>query len=355
MMNFWKDKKVFITGHTGFKGSWLCLWLSLMGAKIVGYATKPPTAPSLFELCKVEELLVKSVIADIRQLERLAEEMVMFQPDVVFHLAAQPLVIDSYKNPVDTYTINVMGTINLFEAARLTNSVRAIVNVTSDKCYENNEWVWGYRENEPLGGYDPYSSSKACSEIITSSYRNSYFNLRDYDKHGVSIASVRAGNVIGGGDWAKDRLIPDCVKSLLACEPIYIRNPHSIRPWQHVFEPLNGYLCVARKLFEYGLEYGEAWNFGPESNDAKPVEWVVQRLCEKWKSSNGYIIEKGNHLHEASYLKLDCSKAKIRLNWLPRWDLNRALDSVVEWTEHFKNGSDLRNVSLSQIEVYLKS
>lgn len=355
MRDFWKGKKVFVTGHTGFKGSWLCMWLNLLGAKVVGYATAPPTAPSLFELSNVEPLLVKSVIADIRDLELLKKEMAAFAPDIVIHLAAQPLVRDSYLVPVDTYSINVMGTVNLLEAIRITDSVRAVVNVTSDKCYENKEWLWGYRESEPMGGYDPYSSSKACAELITSAYRNSYFNANDYDRHGVAIASARAGNVIGGGDWAKDRLIPDCIHSLLAGEPIKIRNPHSIRPWQHVLEPLNGYLCIARKLYESGAKYGEGWNLGPEESDAKSVEWIVQRMCEKWIGSRGYMIEEGNHPYEASYLKLDCSKAKKQLNWSPRWNLDQALDQIIEWTAAYKNGSDLRSESFSQIEKYQNS
>jgi CDP-glucose 4,6-dehydratase len=355
MRDFWQEKKVFVTGHTGFKGSWLCMWLNMLGAKVVGYSTKPPTTPNLFELCKVENLLVKSVMADIRDLELLKKEIVTFQPDIIIHMAAQPLVRDSYKIPVDTYSINVMGTVNLFEAVRITDSVRAVVNVTSDKCYENKEWVWGYRENEPMGGYDPYSNSKACSELITSAYRNSYFNVNDYDRHGVAVASARAGNVIGGGDWAKDRLIPDCINSLLVGESIRIRNPHSIRPWQHVLEPLNGYLCIARKLYESGTKYGEAWNLGPEDSDAKTVEWIVQRMCDKWKGSQGYIIEEGSHPHETSYLKLDCSKAKMQLNWSPRWNLDQALDNIIEWTKAYKNGSDLRSLSFIQIEKYQNS
>ncbi|WP_274362511.1 CDP-glucose 4,6-dehydratase [Paenibacillus thermotolerans] len=355
MREFWRGKKVFVTGHTGFKGSWLCIWLSSLGAKVVGYATKPPTAPSLFELCKVEQLLVKSVIGDIRNLELLKKEMTTFQPSIVIHMAAQPLVRESYKNPADTYSINVMGTVNLFEAARSTESVKAILNVTTDKCYENKEWVWGYRENEPMGGYDPYSSSKACSELITSSYRNSYFNIADYEKHGVAVASARAGNVIGGGDWAADRLIPDCLKSLLQNEPVVIRNPHAIRPWQHVLEPLSGYLLLAQKLYEDGPRFAEAWNFGPHSEDAKPVEWIVQNLIKHWGKDTSYVIDKTDHHHEANYLKLDWSKASMRLNWHPKWSLENALSKIIEWVHSYQRHDNVRNVCLRQIEEYSNS
>jgi CDP-glucose 4,6-dehydratase len=288
-------------------------------------------------------------------LDLLQKEMSAFQPEIVIHMAAQPLVRDSYILPVETYSINVMGTVNLFEAVRKIDSVRAVVNITSDKCYENKEWMWGYRENEPMGGYDPYSNSKACAELITSAYRNSYFNEGDYDRHGVAIASARAGNVIGGGDWAKDRLIPDCIQSLLTEKPIFIRNPQSIRPWQHVLEPLSGYVCLARNLYESGIQYSGAWNFGPEDRDAKSVEWIVQKMCEKWNSCQGYIIDGSNHPHEASYLKLDCSKAKMQLNWSPRWDLNQALDHIIEWTQAYKNVHDLRSVCFDQIQKYENS
>jgi CDP-glucose 4,6-dehydratase len=352
MSRFWQDKKVFVTGHTGFKGAWLCMWLHSLGAKVVGYATEPPTHPSLFQVCKVEDLLVKSVIGDIRDLKLLQSEMAISQPDIVIHMAAQPLVRESYTAPVDTYFINVMGTVHLLEAIRNTDSVRAVVNVTSDKCYENKEWPWGYRENEPMGGYDPYSSSKACAELVTSAYRNSYFNSCEYDRHGVAIATARAGNVIGGGDWAKDRLIPDCIRSLLGGETITIRNPQSIRPWQHVLEPLSGYLLLAEMLYESGAQYNGAWNFGPEDRDAKPVEWIVQKMCEKWRDNRGYIIEEGHHPHEATYLKLDCSKAKMQLNWSPRWSLEQALNYIIEWTLAYKNGADMQSISLRQIQEY---
>lgn len=349
--SFWKGKKVFITGHTGFKGSWLCLWLHKLGAKVTGYALNPPTEPSLFELSIASEL-VNSVIADIRKRDELTEAMLAASPEIVIHMAAQPLVRESYKNPVDTYATNVMGTVNLFEAVRKCDSVKAVVNVTTDKCYENKEWVWGYRENEPVGGYDPYSSSKACSELVTSAYRNSFFNPKDYAEHGVAIASARAGNVIGGGDWANDRLIPDCVRAILNGEKVVIRNPGAIRPWQHVLEPLSGYLFLAQKLYEDGPKYAEGWNFGPDDRDAKPVDWIVQRMCAKWGGDASYEIDKGEHPHEAHYLKLDCSKAKAELGWAPRWGLEKAIDSIIDWTKAYKENKDLREKCLKQIEDY---
>jgi CDP-glucose 4,6-dehydratase len=351
--NFWNNKKVFITGHTGFKGSWLCLWLHALGAKVSGYALHPPTDPSLFELCKIDRL-VQSTISDVRDEVALTKAVLAAQPEIVIHMAAQPLVRDSYTIPVETYAINVMGTVNLFEVVRKCKNVKAVINVTTDKCYENKEWAWGYRENEPLGGYDPYSSSKACSELVTSAYRNSYFNPKDHAVHGVGVASARAGNVIGGGDWAADRLIPDCIRAILKGEKIIIRNPESIRPWQHVLEPLSGYLILAQKLYAEGVRYSDAWNFGPEDYDVKPVEWLVKRLCSKWGGSASYIIEKGRHPHEAHYLKLDCSKAKSELGWRPRWNLEKAIDSIEEWTRVYRQGLDVKNNCIKQIEEYSK-
>lgn len=351
---FWKDKKVFITGHTGFKGSWLCLWLHSLGTKVTGYALNPPTEPSLFKLCKIDEL-VNSNIADIRDAEDLKKAMRTAAPEIVIHMAAQPLVRDSYKNPVETYEINVMGTVNLFEAVRDCKTVKVVVNVTTDKCYENREWVWSYRENEPLGGYDPYSNSKACSELVTAAYRISFFNLKDYSNHDVAVASARAGNVIGGGDWATDRLVPDCIKGILKGEKIQVRNPHAIRPWQHVLEPLSGYLTLAMKLYVDGPNYSEAWNFGPDDSDAKPVEWLVKKICEKWGNNASYEIDKGDHPHEAGYLKLDWSKAKSRLGWYPRWNLEKAIDKVIEWTRAYKENKDLTDICLREIDEYCNS
>lgn len=349
--SIYKGKKVFITGHTGFKGSWLCLWLYSLGAKVTGYALNPPTNPSLYELCKIDRLVI-SIIADVRDSQALTQAMVAANPEIVIHMAAQPLVRESYKNPVETYSINVMGTVNLFEAVRNCKNVRAVINVTTDKCYENKEWYWGYRENEPLGGYDPYSNSKACSELVTSAYRNSFFNVQDHQLHHVGMGSARAGNVIGGGDWAQDRLIPDCVRALLKGEKIVIRNPNAIRPWQHVLEPLSGYLMLAQKLHENGPRYAGGWNFGPHDDDARPVEWIVKKMCAEWGHNASYEIDKGGHPHEAHYLKLDCSKARAELGWYPRWNLEKAIDSIMEWTLAYKENGDTREVCFKQIEEY---
>ena len=349
--NFWHGKKVFITGHTGFKGSWLCLWLSVLGADITGYALQPPTQPNMYELCKLHEL-VTSIIGDVRDSGFLTQSMLSAQPEIVIHLAAQPLVCESYKNPVETYAINVLGTVHVLEAVRKCNSVKAFVNVTTDKCYENKEWLWSYRENETLGGYDPYSNSKACSELVTASYRSSFFNPANYATHGVAVASARAGNVIGGGDWAADRLIPDCLKALLLNDKIIIRSPYAIRPWQHVLEPLNGYMLLAQKLYEEGTEFGEGWNFGPNDCDAKPVEWVVMKMCQLWGHNAAYEVDKAAHPHEAYYLKLDCSKATARLNWSPKWDLEHTLAKVIEWVQAYQEQSNMRDMSLTQIQEY---
>jgi CDP-glucose 4,6-dehydratase len=348
---FWRGKKVFVTGHTGFKGSWLSIWLHTLGAKVTGYALDPPTDPSLFQLCKVGEL-VESVHADVRDGERLAAAMSAAQPDIVIHMAAQPLVRDSYKIPVETFGINVMGNVNLLEAVRRCESVRSVVVVTTDKCYQNREWAWGYRENEAMGGDDPYSASKGCSELVTAAYRHSYFHPAKHAGHGVAVATARAGNVIGGGDWANDRLIPDCMRALLAGEKVFIRNPFAIRPWQHVLEPLSGYLLLARTLYEQGADYAEGWNFGPNDDDARPVEWIVKKMCAKWGDGADYLIDDGEHPHEAHYLKLDCSKAKDQLFWRPRWNLETAIDNIVAWGRAYQSGEDLRQVCLQQIEAF---
>jgi CDP-glucose 4,6-dehydratase len=348
---FYSGKRVFLTGHTGFKGSWLCMWLHALGADVHGYALEPPTDPSLFQLCGIDTL-VHTTIADVRDRKTLVESMSSARPEIVIHMAAQPLVRDSYKMPVETYEINVMGTVNLFEAVRASSSVKAVINITTDKCYENKEWAWGYRENEALGGYDPYSNSKACSELVTAAYRSSYFNPLHYAMHGVAVASARAGNVIGGGDWATDRLIPDFLRAVLKNEKVLIRCPHAIRPWQHVLEPLGGYLILAQKIFENGPRYAGAWNFGPDDSDARPVEWLVNRLCTQWGENASYAIDTGAHPHEAHYLKLDCSKAKSELGWRPRWTLDKALDSIVQWTKNYQHGHDVKKTCLQQIEEY---
>lgn len=349
--NFWKSKKVFMTGHTGFKGSWLSLWLSALGAEVTGYSLTPPTKPSLFELARITEM-THTIIADIRDNEALSKAIDQSKPDIVIHMAAQPLVRESYRNPVETYSINVMGTVNVLEAVRRCDSVKAVVNVTTDKCYANREWVWGYRENEPMGGYDPYSNSKACSELVTSSYRCSFFNPKEYASHGVALGSARAGNVIGGGDWAKERLIPDCIHALLKNQTIIVRNPQAIRPWQHVLEPLSGYLLLAEMLYEYGAEYAEGWNFGPNDIDAKSVEWIVKTICAKWGKQAEYKVDQGVHPHEAHYLRLDCSKARERLGWNPHWSLAEAIDKIIVWTKAYQVQGDLQAVCLQQIKEY---
>jgi CDP-glucose 4,6-dehydratase len=348
---FWSGKSVLLTGHTGFKGSWLSLWLQSMGAKVIGFALAPPSDPSLFVTAKVAEGMI-SIEGDIRDYSVLAEVFEKFQPEIVIHMAAQALVRYSYVNPVETYAANVMGTVHLLEAARQVDSVRAIVNITSDKCYENREWVWGYRENEAMGGYDPYSSSKGCAELVASAYRSSFFNPQDYVHHRVALASARAGNVIGGGDWADDRLIPDIMRAIVQGKPVSIRNPHAIRPWQHVLEPLSGYLQLAQKLYQDGVVYAEGWNFGPNEVDAKPVQWIVDRLTEAWGEGASWVLDDGNHPHEAHYLKLDCSKARSRLNWQPRWHLEEALKAIVDWQRAHQAGQEMRMVTLQQISAY---
>jgi CDP-glucose 4,6-dehydratase len=352
--DFWGGRKVFITGHTGFKGSWLCLWLHSMKANITGYALKPPTTPSLFEICKIDKI-INSFIADIRYVNKLKEAMTLAGPEIVIHMAAQSLVKESYDNPKETFDVNVIGTVNLFEAIRSCKTVKVVIIITSDKCYENREWIWGYRENDPLGGYDPYSSSKACSEMVTSAYRNSFFNPKNYNLHGIAICSARAGNVIGGGDWAADRVVPDCVKALQTGRKIKIRNPHAVRPWQHVLEPLCGYLMLAEKLFAEGPGYSNGWNFGPDDNNIRTVEYLVKTICEKWGPSASYETQKGEYPHEAQILKLDCSMAKSKLGWIPKWNLEETVDRIVSWTKNYVSRKDMFKECLGQIEDYSKT
>lgn len=346
-LEFWKGKTVFLTGHTGFKGGWLSLWLRRLGANVIGYSLLPPTQVNLFDCAAVADGM-NSIIGDVRDGSQLSRAVADCRPDIVFHLAAQPLVRDSYRLPVDTYTTNVIGTVNLLEAVRICPSVKAVVIVTTDKCYENREWVWGYRENEALGGFDPYSSSKACAELVTSAYRRSFFS----DGSGVALASARAGNVIGGGDWSSDRLVPDCILALQAGKLVPIRNPRAIRPWQHVLEPLSGYLSLARRLYEEGAAFADAWNFGPSDEDARSVEWVVQRICALWGDGARYEIDKGTHPHEATYLKLDCSKARTCLGWRPRLNLETALSWSVEWYRALRDGGNARSLVDDQIHRY---
>jgi CDP-glucose 4,6-dehydratase len=347
---FWQGKKVFLTGHTGFKGSWLSLWLQQLGAEVTGFALAPGE-PSLFEVAQVGSNM-RSVVGDIRDGAALKAALQEAQPDIVIHMAAQALVRYSYANPVETYATNVMGLVNLFEAVRATPGIRAVLNVTSDKCYENKEWVWGYRENEAFGGYDPYSNSKACAELVTSAYRNSYFNPATYAEHGVALASGRAGNVIGGGDWAEDRLIPDMMRAIARGEPVRIRSPHAIRPWQHVLEPLSGYLTLAEHLVEHGAAFAEGFNFGPHDIDARPVEWIIERLCRSWGDGASWTLDASPQPHEAHYLKLDCSKARSRLQWQPRWHLGETIDHIVAWHRAHRDGADMRALTLAQIATY---
>jgi CDP-glucose 4,6-dehydratase len=349
--SFWSGKKVFLTGHTGFKGSWLSLWLQQLGAEVTGYALPPPTNPSLFDVAHVAQGM-KSILGDIRDGVMLANAMREAAPEIVIHMAAQPLVRRSYVDPTETYSTNVMGTVHLLEAVRQTQSVRAVVNVTTDKCYENKEWVWGYRENEPMGGFDPYSSSKGCAELVTAAYRNSFFNAQNYSEHQVALATARAGNVIGGGDWAENRLIPDILAAFENNQPVVIRNPHATRPWQHVLEPLCGYLTLAEKLYTGGATFAEAFNFGPQSDDAQPVEWIVRQLSSKWIGGGSWKIDAGDHPHEANYLKLDISKAGQRLNWQPGIRLDQALSLIVDWARERQAGSDMRSFTQSQILAY---
>lgn len=348
---FWRNKRVLVTGHTGFKGSWLSLWLQQLGAEVTGYALQPPTQPSLFAEARVAEGM-NSVIGNIGDYPKLLQCLQTSQPEVVIHMAAQPLVRYSYENPVETYATNVMGTVHLLEAIRHTPSVKAVVNVTTDKCYENKEWAWGYRENEPMGGYDPYSNSKGCSELVTAAYRSSFFNAVNYRKHGVALASARAGNVIGGGDWAADRLIPDMIAAFSNQECVQIRNPQATRPWQHVLEPLRGYLQLAEALFNHGSDYAEAWNFGPGEQDAKPVSYIVKQLAQLWGDGARWSVDQTQHPHEAGYLKLDISKAKARLGWQPVLNLDGALDLIVDWTRQRASGADTQALTLKQIKNY---
>ncbi|HEY1142780.1 MAG TPA: CDP-glucose 4,6-dehydratase [Sphingomicrobium sp.] len=340
----WKGRRVLVTGHTGFKGGWLSLWLTRLDADVTGFSLPAPTDPSFFEQTRLAEL-VTHVEGDIRDLAALEAAIAEAQPEVVFHLAAQPLVRLSYAEPVETYATNVMGTVHLLDACRRVDSVRAVVCITSDKCYENREWVWPYRESDPMGGHDPYSSSKGAAEIVISAYRRSFF------ERGAGLASVRAGNVIGGGDWAADRLIPDIIRAMLAGERPLIRSPNSIRPWQHVMEALSGYMLIAERLLEGREEFASGWNFGPADEDARPVAWIVEKMLELY-GAEGWDQPSGAQPHEATLLKLDCSKARASLGWRPRLNLEAALAKVVEWHSAVANGADAREVTINQLDQY---
>ena len=349
--DFWRGKRVFLTGHTGFKGGWMSLWLQSLGAELTGFSLAPPTQPSLFDEARVADGM-RTIFGDIRDLAVLQQAMLAVRPEIVIHMAAQPLVRYSYQNPVETYSTNVMGTVHLLEAVRNTPGVKAVVNITTDKCYENREWVWGYRENEPMGGYDPYSNSKGCAELVTAAYRSSFFNANTHAQHGVAVATVRAGNVIGGGDWAQDRLIPDILAAFEQGKLVDIRNPHAIRPWQHVLEPLRGYLTLAERLYVCGPDYAEGWNFGPNDEDAKPVGWIVEKMAGLWGNDANWRIDTGAHPHEAAYLKLDISKARSRLDWHPALRLDDALKLIIDWAKQRQAVADIRALTLAQITAY---
>ncbi|HUC00689.1 MAG TPA: CDP-glucose 4,6-dehydratase [Solirubrobacterales bacterium] len=343
---FWRGRRVLVTGHTGFKGAWLSLWLQALGARVTGFANGVPTTPSLHELARVEEGM-ESIEGDVRDAEAVARALAACEPEVVIHMAAQPLVRRSFVEPRETYETNMMGTVNVLEAVRLASGVRAVVNVTSDKCYENREWDWGYREEEPMGGHDPYSSSKGAAELVTSAYRRSFFS----DPDGPRLASARAGNVIGGGDWGEDRLVPDMMRAALAGETVRVRNPNAIRPWQHVVNPLSGYLALAEAIWD-SPEQASGWNFGPPEEEARPVGWLVERLAELWPGQLEWSVDDGPHPHEAHYLKLDSSLARARLGWRPLVPLEIALTETAAWYRELQAGADMRAVTLNQLELF---
>lgn len=349
--DFWRGRRVFVTGHTGFKGSWLCQWLLKLGAEVRGFSLEPPTNPSLFAALELSREM-DSLTGDIRDAEALERAVKDFRPDIIFHLAAQPIVRLSYKEPRLTYETNVMGTLNLYESVRACDSVRTVVSITTDKCYENREWVWGYRENDPMGGYDPYSSSKGCAEILSAAYRRSYFNPEQYGKtHQVALATARAGNVIGGGDWAQDRLVPDCIRSLVKNEAIPIRSPRATRPWQHVLEPLSGYLLLAQRMSANGVSYSEGWNFGPGDDGVMDVENVVKNVIQAWGSGEYHITSDADY-HEAHLLKLDASKARAMLGWQARWGCEDAIKYSSEWYFGFYAGHNPRQMTSAQIDLF---
>ncbi len=345
--NFWRNKRVLLTGHTGFKGSWLSLWLSQKGARVTGYALAPPTQPSLYALAGVDQD-IESIEGDIRDRDAVANAVSNTDPDIVLHLAAQSLVRDAYLHPLETFDTNVLGTANLLAALQNSDRAKAVVVVTSDKCYENQEWPWGYRENESMGGHDPYSASKGCAELVTASFRRSYFN----EANSASVASARAGNVIGGGDFSTDRLVTDIVASIVAGKPVLIRKPDAVRPWQHVLEPLHGYLLLAEALCEYGHDFAEGWNFGPLDEDVRPVSWICDELTQRWGNDASWIVDEHHHPHEATYLKLDSSKARQRLKWSSKLRLETALDRIVEWHRTALNDGDIRTHTLKEIQSY---
>lgn len=352
--SFWQNKRVLVTGHTGFKGAWISYWLHLMGATVKGIALPPPTKPNLFEALNLSEF-IQSDLLDIRDFSALDRSISEFQPEVLLHLAAQPLVRYSYREPLETYAVNVMGTAHVLESCRKVPSLKSIVIITTDKCYENKEWVWGYRETDPMGGYDPYSSSKGCAELVTAAYRRSFYAHTPE----VGLASTRAGNVIGGGDWAEDRLVPDLIRAFSRGEVVHVRHPRSTRPWQHVLEPLGGYLLLAEKLYSDPQRFSSGYNFGPLDHDCVDVETLVRQLSAAWGEEASFNIDGGNHPHEAQFLKLDISKARQELGWAPRWGLNRNLTEVARWYRHFydQNSSveSMRSLTKEQIANFVES
>ena len=348
--NVFKNKTVLVTGHTGFKGSWLCIWLKELGADIVGYALEPYTERDNFVVSGLEDRITH-ITGDVRDFQKLSKVFEEYQPEFVFHLAAQPIVRESYINPKETYDINIGGTVNVLECCRLTDSARVIINVTSDKCYENKEWIWGYRENDPMGGYDPYSSSKGCSELITAAYRNSFFNPNDFEKHGKSLSSVRAGNVIGGGDWQKDRIIPDCIRALENDKPIEIRNPRATRPWQHVLEPLSGYLLLASKVYKEPQKFCGAWNYGSNQDSIITVGEIADMIVAKWGGGSWIDKSDKSEPHEANLLGLDISKARSYLKWSPAWDTAKTIEKTVEWYREYSRVNPYQ-ICKSQIKAY---
>ena len=350
--NFYKGKRILITGHTGFKGSWLSVWLHELGAEVIGVAKDPITQKDNYVLSGVGEKIKADLRADIRDGQRMKEIFQEYKPEIVFHLAAQPLVRLSYEIPVETYETNVLGTINILEAIRMTDSVKVGIMITTDKCYENKEQVWGYRENEPMGGYDPYSSSKGAAEIAINSWRRSFFNPEQYEMHGKSIASVRAGNVIGGGDWALDRIIPDCIRALEANKPIEIRSPKAIRPWQHVLEPLSGYMLLAQKMWDEPVKYCEGWNFGPHLESIIPVWNVASMVIENYGKGELKDLSDPNALHEAKLLILDISKARFQLGWEPKMNIEQCVALTVNWYKSYSRGK-VYNLCVEQIEKYI--
>jgi len=346
---FWKGKKVFLTGHTGFKGSWMSIWLQKLGANLIGFSESIPTEPSLFKLTNVQEGML-SLFGDIRNYENLEKILQEHKPDIIIHMAAQSLVRKSYENPIETFTTNILGTVNIFEAVRKIGNPCVVLNITSDKCYKNTGKTSGYIESDPMGGYDPYSSSKGCSELITSSYRNSFFNSKE-NINKILIASARAGNVIGGGDWSDDRLIPDIIKGILKKEKIKIRNPNSIRPWQFILEPLHGYLLLIEKLYENSTRFDQSWNFGPNEKESKSVLFLIKKLTEEWNKEIQVEYESSD-IHEENILMLNSDKARSNLKWKPKMNLELSIKWIVEWYKKYQKGEDMRKVTEQQIEKY---